>query len=312
MNRRVVLPMFAATLFVLTGCRMYGTKQDFDLTVPWKDYQRIVVRSRNGSVALSKADLAEIRIRGTKHASGFTLSEAQEKLERVVIVAEPDPADRSVLVVKLRYPVLLSNEGVGASFEIQVPAPCAADIQTENGRVAVSGLKDAIVLKTSNGEVTIDSVAGQVRARTSNARIVAENVTGDLTVVTSNGEISAKAIRGNCELTTSNGSVHAEEVYGSVEATLSNGSIGLDVTPPKDGSVVLRTRNGSIHVTLPADLKADLDLRTNNGVVQTMLEDVPLRVQLWSQNRVKARMNGGGGVRVVATTSSGLITLESR
>lgn len=129
---------------------------------------------------------------------------------------------------------------------------------------------------------------------------------------TSNGEIRAKAIRGDCDLTTSNGAIHMEDVSGSVKANLSNGDIRLIGAPPEDGHVVLRTRNGSIHLTLPSDLKAKLDLRTGNGMVQTALEDMPLRTHLWSQNRVQVGINGGGGAEVLATTSSGLITLECR
>ena len=128
----------------------------------------------------------------------------------------------------------------------------------------------------------------------------------------SKAAIFVKAVRANRNLTASNGSIQVQDAQGSIEATTSNGQIRVDATPPEDGNIVLRTTNGSIHATLPADLKADLELRTSNGVVQTRLEDVPLRVQLWSQNRVKAKMNGGGGARIVAVTSSVLINIESR
>ncbi|UCG33205.1 MAG: DUF4097 family beta strand repeat protein [Phycisphaerales bacterium] len=312
MNRLITTAMFAATPLVLTGCRTYGTEQAFELTAPWKDYERLVVRSPRGSVTLRKTDVPDIRISGTKHASGLTLEEAQENLKHVRIVAQPDAGKASVFVVEVRHPWWLSGGSVGGSFEIQVPISCAADIQTDDGSVAVSGLITETVLKTSNGEITIDDVAGDVRAHSSRGRIVAENVTGDLLAVTSNGEIRAKTIRGDCDLTTSNGAVHMEDVCGSVKASLSNGDIRLDGTPPEGGHAVLRTRNGSIYLTLPADLKAELDLQTGNGVVQTTLEDMPLRVRRWSQNRVQAGINGGGGTSVIATTTRGVITLECR
>jgi len=106
--------------------------------------------------------------------------------------------------------------------------------------------------------------------------------------------------------------IRVDDAHGSVEATTSNGNIRVDATPPKDGDVLLRTTNGSIHATLPADLKADLELSTSNGVVRTMLADVPLKVQLWSQNRVRAQMNGGGEGRVSARTSNVLVMLKCR
>ena len=312
MSRRMVHAVFAVVLLVPAGCHTYRERQDFDLKVPWRDYQRVVVRTNNGSVELSKADVPEIRIRGAKHASAPTLAKARERLERVTIVAEPDPTDSSVLRVTVKSPLLLGGGGTGASFEIQVPASCAADIRTSNGRIVVSELKGDSLLETSNGEVVIDGVNGEVRARTSNGRITARDMTGDLTAVTHNGAIQVEAAGGDCDLETSNGKVHAVDLRGSVRARTSNVGIRLDAAPPEKGEVVLRTSNGSLHLTLPASLRADLDLRTSNGLVQMNLQDVPLRARLWSQNRVKAKMNDGGGSTITATTSNGLITVESR
>ena len=348
MNPRILPAIFTPMLMALIGCRTYGAKEAFELAAPWDDYQRIVVRTGNGSVALRTSDVSEIRISGTKHANGLTVSEAEAKLGRVGIVAEPDATDASVFMVRVKYPELLGRHSVGARFDIQVPAPCAADIQTEKGTIAVSGLKDEVILKTGGGQITIDGVSGEVRAHSRNGRIIAENVTGhvtavttnapvwvkgigggvsarsrngeivaesvtgDLTAATSNAGIRAKVIRGNCKLQTSIGTIEAEDVHGGIEARASIGSIRADVTPPEDANVELRTTYGSIDLTVPAGLKADLDLRTKNGVVQTMLDNVPLRVQLWSQNRVKTMMNGGGGTRILATTCRGLITLEAR
>ncbi len=348
MNRRVALAVFAAMLFTLSGCRTYGVREDLHLTAPWNDYQRVVVRTCNGSVALSTGDVPEIRISGTKHARAPTVAEAEKKLERLTVIAGPDSRDASVFVVELECAGLLRNQSVGASFEIQVPAPCAADVRTGNGSIVVNHLKDEALLETSNGQVTVDNVSGKVdalsrngritaknvtgdltaittnaqvklddvtgvvNARSSNGGIAVENVTGDLTAATSSGAIDVKSVRGNCKLKTSNGTIQVQDAQGSVEATTSNGNIRVDAAPPKDGSVLLQTTNGSIYAALPPDLKADLELRTGNGVVQTMLADVPLRVQLWSQNRVKAKMNGGGEGRISARTSNGSITLNCR
>lgn len=348
MSRRVALAVFAVVLFTLSGCRTYSVREDFHLTAAWNDYQRVVVRTRDGSVALGTGDVPEIRISGTKHAQAATVAEAEKRLERLTVVAGPDDRDTSVFVVELECAGLLSKQSIGASFEIQVPTPCAADLRTSNGSIVASHLRDEALLETSNGQVSVDHVIGKVDARSSNGRITvedvtgdltavttnarmkldgvsgtvnarssngevaAENVTGDLTAVTTSGAINARAVRGNCTLRTSNGMIRVDDAHGSVEATTSNGNIRVDATPPKGGDVLLRTTNGSIHATLPADLKADLELSTSNGVVQTMLADVPLKVQLWSQNRVRAQMNGGGEGRVSARTSNGLVMLKCR
>lgn len=330
MYRWITLLLFGASLSAAAGCRTYGVDRDFDLTAPWGDYERVVVRSPRGSVEVRAADVSEIRISGTSHAGGFTRSQAEDRLEHVDIVAAADPGDPAVFVVEVTHPWWLPSRWVGGDFEIEVPAPCAADIRTRDGAITVSGLKDEALLKTSNAEVAVDGVVGEVRARTSNGAVTAKNVTGDLvagtsngaievenvtgsfTAETSNGWIRAKAIRGTCKLRTSIGTIVAEDVHGGLEATGSIGDIQAEIRPSEGAEIKLRTGKGSIDVTLPADLRADLDLRTGNGIVQTMLGDVPLTVQLWSQNCVKAKMNGGGGAAVVARTSHGLITLKSR
>ncbi len=312
MSRRTLLAALLLLPLVQSGCRMYGAREDFELHVPWGDYQRFVVRTNNGSVELNRAEVDGIVIRGTKHATARTVEKAEEKLKGVRVFAAADPGDPSVFKVHLESAALLGNGGVAGSFDIQVPVACAADIQTRNGRVAVRGLEDEAVLETSNASVVVDDVAGSVQARTSNGRITARDVTGHLTADTSNGGIEAERIGGDCRLETSNGHIRANGVLGSLRVRTSNGGIGVDVSPPEGGTVDLRTSNGSIDLSLPVDIEAELDLSTSNGVVRMNMEDVPLRVRLWSQNRVKAKMYKGGGPKIAATTSNGVITVRSR
>jgi DUF4097 and DUF4098 domain-containing protein YvlB len=299
-------------LWVQSGCRMYSAREDFELHAPWGDYQRFVVRTRNGSVELTRAEVDDIRIRGTKHATARTVEQAKEKLKGVRVIAAADPSDPSVFTVHLESAALLGNGSIGGSFDIQVPVACAADIQTRNGRIAVRELEGETILETSNAAVAVEDVAGSVQARTSNGRITARDVTGGLTADTGNGVIVAERIGGDCRLGTSNGGIRADGVLGSLRARTSNGHIRADAAPPPGGTVELRTSNGSIDLTLPVDLEAELDLSTSNGVVRMSLEDVPLRVQLLSQNRVKAKMYEGGGPKIAATTSNGVITIKSR
>ena len=68
MNARIVRAIVTLMLVPLIGCRTYSAKEAFELSAPWDDYQRVVVRSPKGSVALRTADVPEIRISGTKQA----------------------------------------------------------------------------------------------------------------------------------------------------------------------------------------------------------------------------------------------------
>jgi hypothetical protein len=313
MYRRVGLSLFVVTAAALVGCgSVVRVSRDFSFTAPWEDYQRVVVSTHNGRVELAATGTSEIDISGTKSAGGLTFAEAEENLEQVAIVAEPDGADPTILRIGVDYPVHLRNKSIGASFVVHVPEPCAAEITTGNGSIRAENLQDEVVLRTSNGRITLSDIAGNVRANTTNGRVEAEGINGKLCVDTSNGSVSVRAVQGACELETSNGPVEAMDVQADISVTTSNGRIHVEATPPDEASVILRTSNGSIHVTLPATMRGDLTLTTSNGRVSTSMDQVSLTKPSFSKRRFEAVMNGGGEGRVVARTSNGSITFICR
>ncbi|MBU0641051.1 MAG: DUF4097 domain-containing protein [Planctomycetes bacterium] len=312
MRRRIILPLLVLMAGGMFGCRsLVQASEDFALSAPWQDYQRIVVRTRNGGVGVRTADVGEVKITGTKTAGGVTLAEAEENLALLTITAQADVTDATVFMVELEYPDTLANLLVGASFDILLPAACAADIRTGNGAITVHGLKDELLLHTSNGRVVTEDVVGTVDARTSNGAISIEKVVGNVTLTTSNGKIRASGIDGTCRLETSNGAVQAEGVHGSLDVHTSNGRIGVNVTPPADGSVVLRSSNGSINVQLPADFAADVDIATSNGRVNLNSGGAAVSAEEKRKHSLRAKLNGGGGT-VKAVTSNGSVTIECR
>jgi len=313
MYRWVGLSLFVVTAAALVGCgSIVRVARDFSFTASWEDYQRVVVNTHNGRVELAATGTAEIDISGTKSAGGLTYAEAEQNLDQVTIVAEPDAADPTTFRISVDYPVHLRGKSIGASFVIHVPEPCAAEVATGNGSIRAEDLKDNVVLRTSNGSITLSDIAGDVRARTTNGRVKAERIDGKLCVDTSNGSVSVRAVEGACDLETSNGPVEAMDVHADISVTTSNGRIRVEATPPDDASVILRTSNGSIHVTLPATMRGDLALSTSNGRVSTSMDQVSLTSPNWSRRRFEAVMNGGGGGRIVARSSNGSITFICR
>jgi len=313
MRRWVAFSLFVVTAAALVGCgSVVRVSRDFSFTAPWEDYQHVVVTTHNGRVELAAAGTSEIDISGTKSAGGLTYAEAEENLDQVTIVAEPDAADPTTFRISVDYPAHLRSKSIGASFVIRVPEPCAAEITTGNGEIRAENLRDNVVLRTSNGSITLSDIAGSVRARTTNGRVEAERIEGALHVDSSNGPVSARDIGGTCEVETSNGSVEAMDVHGDIGITTSNGRIRVEATPPDDASVILRTSNGSIHVTLPATMRADLTLSTNNGRVSTSMDQATLTSPSWSRRRFEAVMNGGGGGRIAVRSSNGSITFICR
>jgi DUF4097 and DUF4098 domain-containing protein YvlB len=313
--RRSILSLSVLLLTVAaTGCHgtPFRASESFTLELPWDDYQRVVVRTHNGHVELLAHESDDMCISSVKRAGGFTLAEAHDNLDQLTVIAEPDGSDPTTFVVKLDFPEALRHKSIGASFDIHVPQPCAADIATDNGHIRLRGGKDSALLRTSNGRITVEQVDGRVDASTSNGLVHAVHINGSLQANTSNGRLIADTIDGDCCLETSNGSIRVRKANGSVWAGTSNGRITVSATPPPAGEVVLRTSNGSISADLPPNLCGTLDIHAGNGRVSTSLGEIALTGVRWSKHSFEAEMNGGGEGRISARTSNGSIRLNCR
>ena len=295
MKRALVLTwlvVFAGLLGAGCGSTFRATR-DFSLSEAWEDYARIEVRTRNGRVELASGASETITISGRKQAGGLTMAEAEENVERLTIHAAADEARPDTFVIELEYPEDLSDKSIGASFTIEIPAPCAADVKTSNGSIRVEQLLGPVALTTSNGRIEATSIDGDLRARSSNGRITAASVTGAVT------------------LETSNGAVEVEDVHDAVDVQTSNGRIEASVDPGQADHITLRTSNGAITLSLPSDLAAELALDTSNGRINVGLSRAELSVTEAERNHLHGTMNGGG-CQVTARTSNGAINVKDR
>ena len=296
--QRMKIAVLVAVVGGIMGCQVAGgmakAEREFSLSAAWQDYEHIVVKSRNGAIELTSADVPEILIDGKMYVRGITQAEADANLEKLQIVAEADSANPKAFRIELKVPEKLRRNSPGAKFIIKIPSPCTAEINTSNGSVKVVGLKGPVVLDTSNGGIR------------------AEKIDGDLKADTSNGGVVVKDVSGKCVINTSNGAIEVEGVCGDIHADTSNGNIRVDASPPRTATVILDTSNGSIDATLPAHMSADLKLATSNGRVRVDFSDIPTKLSRQSKTHLTGSMNGGEGGRIVADTSNGSITLKFR
>ncbi len=267
-------------------------RRPFDRTTSWGDYERIVVRSRNGAVDLKVGSGTDVKVSGELYASALTQDRALEHLNELDVTVGPADNEPRTLVIAFDPPDWGPQCSAGATMRVVVPQPCPAEVSTCNGRVSAEGL------------------VGPVRLETSNGSVAAEGIDGDLTAESTNGAIDVRNITGYCELQTSNGDILAHDVRGNVLADTSNGRIAAEITPPIDGQVVLRSSNGSIDATLPGRMTAEWHLRTSNGRAQAHFGQTPVEIRRLSRTQVQATTNGGGSGRVEAATSNGSVTVH--
>lgn len=311
--RRPLLASVFLVLVPLSGCGpLFRATRDFSLTAAWQNFERIYVRTVNGSVELTSEPGEGIRIIGTKTAGGMTWEEAEDNVDQIEITAAADPNDAATFIVRAEVPEhLLSRNSPGAKFVIRLPQPAGADIHTGNGSVTVRRLKGDVQVHTSNGRIIAEHIDGRLEARTSNGSVRVEHVQRGLKVHTCNGDVRASVVRGDCEIETSNGCVEAFDLAdGHVQVTSANGRLRVEARPPDDARVMLETSNSAVHASLPATLKGELSLRTSNGRLVTNMGNATFSRPRWSRHSFEAVMNGGGSGRVLVQTSNGTITFD--
>lgn len=291
--------MRAASLVALaalmgTGCTAVQGTRDFTTSAPWNSYERIVVRTTNGSVRLTCGGSSQLRLEARKHINAANVADAERYLDQIEVVAQPDEHDQATFRVEVRIPEAIRHLSPGVSLSIEVPVPCAADIATSNGSIRVAKVKEPAVLVTENGRIEARDVAGELAARTSN------------------GSIQAERVEGACRLRSSNGSIRVLAARGNVQAETTNGSIHLEADPPEGAQISLNTSNASIAAVLPKQLRGAVKLDTSNGYARANWLNVPVEIQRQDRHHLHAVLNGGGPAEFAATTSSGSITVDLR
>lgn len=311
MLRTIQTLMIAAGLLAV-GCDGVQATRKISYTVPWQDYDNVVIRSRNGSIELTSGKGSEVAVSGSISASGATIEEAQKRVKAVEIVSEPDKSNAKTLVIELRVPDELLNSNIGAGLVVTTPAASAADIKTSNGAISVEGLSGKVQLVTSNGRVSGRNITGTVKIETGNAGIEVRDVKGEVHAVTSNGSINVAGVDGNCMLHTSNASIHAASKGGMVTAESSNGSIHVEADPPAGAAVTAHTSNASVELFLPKAFAGELRLKTSNGRAQANLAGAAAKVQTDEKDAYRATLNGGGPSQAEAVSSNGSVRVELR
>jgi hypothetical protein len=124
------------------------------------------------------------------------------------------------------------NSGCAANFTITVPADVTADVSSQGGPVAVSGIAGA----------TIESGSGPV---------IANEIGGPLTVSTDGGLLTVNGLAGTLNADTGNGIAIAQDVSAaSADISTEGGPAMVSFTAPPR-SVIVRTGGGTARITVP-------------------------------------------------------------
>lgn len=312
----------AATSERVSSGRSRSVSETFRKTYAALKVKTLRVRDEMGAIEIKPVEEGrdEIRIEATKTVEGSRFSDADLKklLTKVKITAALD-GDALVIEadhVKDDFP---DNISATVAFVIAVPKRLALDLRTDNSPITATGSAGGVTLRTSNGAIELSQLGGAVDAETSNGsiRLKEAQAKATLKLVTSNGAIACEEIHAASEalaviLRTDNGSVEYSGDATTASLHSNNGKVTFAPTTFALAKADIETDNAGITVTMPTALSATVDAHTSNGNVT--LDGVTDSADKNSDSDHTDRhvVLNSGKASIVARTSNGSISLESR
>lgn len=180
-----------------------------------------------------------------------------------------------------------------ANIVVTAPAGTIVEVRTQNGDVAMDGIRDDATLRTTNGAIRLDDAQGNVNAVTTNGRI------------TLDGAVPAGV---TTRLETTNGrlEIRLADAQGNLDATTTNGRISFEGPLTGDAQAKLQTTNGRVDVRLQGTPDLTVDLDTSNGSVTSRW---PVLAETMDDDTLKGTI-GTGQANLTVRTSNGAITVE--
>lgn len=148
---------------------------------------------------------------------------------------------------------------------IQMPREGKVNLQTQDGKIDVAGLKGDMDLHSGDGSETLDGVDGKLRATTGDGHIRANGRFDELDLKTGDGHL---------------------EVQASSGSSIASGWH-------------LETGDGNVRLDVPSQLAADVDLHTGDGHIDL---DMPVTTAgKVRDNEIRGKLNGGGSLLLIHT-----------
>ena len=274
LKTRSLLPVFAVLLLAATAAQAVEIKENFDRTVPLKAGSSLAVRNVNGGVTLEAWDRAEVQIHAEKKVRAGSADAARKLMNEVKIEVSQDAGGLRIETKQPRrdngfFDWLFGNQAnVNVTYKIRVPRQLAADVESVNGGIALTGTRGKARLATTNGGLNVTDVQGDLR------------------------------------LGSVNGGIEVHRAAGALRADTTNGGISAELTDfPDGGELRLTSTNGGIDVSLPRDARISIDAATTNGRVNT---DLPVEGGQPGKRSLKGEVNGGGTTLYLRTTNGGI------
>lgn len=280
----MVVALFCSTMIVLTAQQLLqpslggghtwtGYSDDRfesvkNIELPYQAGTGIRLFSENGSVKVERGGTDTITVVATFRSPDE---------ERATDAAAQASIDDGMLTFRPEWPggKRLNKESV--ELRITMPGITSADIETDNGRIDLTGAAGDARLISDNGRITLTDHDGDATLQSDNGRITATDVTGTVIAESDNGRLTF------------------ENVGGRVSAESDNGRITLVQSENSNAPFELQTDNGRVTVELSESFSGYVAARSGNGRVQLgqySASDMK-GMRGYKENRMVARLDRG-------------------
>lgn len=210
---------------------------------------RVEIVNLNGRVDVTAGEEGTVEVRATRTARALADETAREQLKLLTI---DEKAGGGVVRLETRLLAPPRRASLEVRYQVSVPPSADVDLVTNNGAIAVSGLKGAVRASSTNGSVAGDGLSGTVDLTTVNGSIHADvNGVGP-------GGVTLESVNGSVDLRI------PRQVKASVSARCANGRVVVAGLPvPAQGPRRSRTYQVELNGGGPK-----VDIETTNGLVR--------------------------------------------
>jgi DUF4097 and DUF4098 domain-containing protein YvlB len=245
----------------------------------------------SGGVTITGGDVTAVTVNAVKTAYDSTQARADAEVKTIKYTIEQTG---NAITIKYELPKSMnfSNNVNTVDFVVTVPHEAVMNINTNNGKVDVSGTKGGVTVKNGFGDITAD------------------NIEGALSVKTNSGDVTATSIVAgaeNIDLTSDFGAVILKKAGGNT-ITLDSNSGAITLSEVRaTGDITTKTDFGNTSID---NGSADgLHIQTNSGKVT--LNKVTVKLQIYVKDDFgDIELTDAYGLSYDLHANSGSITVD--